>query len=92
MEEGDGIVFADEYGSWMITGDEKRFIRSYLSSLSAISTPEEYADGAIFLIKRDSFESFHNKVYSTATKIANKDQKIYLKTQIKKQNIRTRAK
>ncbi len=24
MEDGDEIVFADEYGTWMITGDEKR--------------------------------------------------------------------
>jgi hypothetical protein len=30
MEDGDEIVFADEYGTWMITGDEKRFIKSYL--------------------------------------------------------------
>ena len=92
MEDGDEIVFTDEYGCWMITGDEKRFIKSYLSSLSAISTPAEYADGAIPLIKRDSYESFHNKVYLTAAKIANEDQKVYLKTEVKKQNIRTKAK
>ena len=92
MEEGDEIVFADECGTWMITGDENRFVKSYLSSLSAISTPEEYANDAIPLIKRDSFESFHNKVYATATKICNEDQKIYLKTEVKKQKIRTRSK
>jgi len=28
MEDGDEIVFADEYGTWMITGDEKRFVKS----------------------------------------------------------------
>ena len=92
MEDGDEIVFADECGPWMITGDEIRFVKSYLSSLSAISTPEEYANDAIPLIKRDSFESFHNKVYATATKICSEDQKIYLKTEVKKQKIRTRSK
>jgi hypothetical protein len=92
MEDGDEIVFADEYGTWMITGDEKRFIKSYLSSLAAISTPEEYANGAIPLVKRDSYESFHNKVYASAIKIANEDQKVYLKTEVKKQKIRTRSK
>jgi hypothetical protein len=92
MEDGDEIVFADEYGTWMITGDEKRFIKSYLSSLAAISTPEEYANGAIPLIKRDSHESFYNKVYASAIKIANEDQKVYLKTEVKKQKIRTRSK
>ncbi len=90
MEDGDEIVFADEYGTWMITGDEKRFVKSYLSSLSASSTPEEYANGAIPLIKRDSYESFHNKVYATAVKIANKDQKTFLKMEVKKQKIRTK--
>jgi hypothetical protein len=37
----------------MITGDEKRFVKSYLISLSEISTPEEYTIGAIPLIQRD---------------------------------------
>ena len=92
MEDGDEIVFADEYGTWMITGDEKRFIESYLSSLAALSTPEEYANCAIPLIKRDSYESFHNKVFASAIKIANEDQKVYLKTEVKKQKIRTRSK
>jgi len=91
MEDGDEIVFADEYGTWMITGDEKRFIKSYLSSLSAISTPEEYANDAIPLLKRDSYESFHNKVHATAIKIANQDQRAYLKTEVKKQKIQTRS-
>jgi len=26
MERGEEIVFADEYGSWMIPGDEKTFV------------------------------------------------------------------
>ena len=89
---GDEIVFADEYGTWMITGDEKRFVKSYFSSLSAISSPEEYASGAIPLIKKDSYESFHNRVSATATKIANDDQKAYLKTEVKIQKIKTRSK
>lgn len=90
LEDGDEIVFADEYGTWMITGDEKRFVKSYLLSLSSTSTPEEYANGAIPLIKRDSFESFHNKVYLTALNNANEDQKAHLKMEVKKQKIRTR--
>ena len=88
MEDGDEIVFADEYGTWMITGDGKRFVKSYLTSLSKISTPEEYAVGAIPLIQRDRWESFSNKVYSTAIKIGNKDQKAHLKKEVKKQKIR----
>jgi hypothetical protein len=51
MEDGDEIIFADEYGTWMIPGDEKVFIRAYLRSLSAVSTPKEYAEAAIPLLK-----------------------------------------
>jgi len=90
MEDGEEIIFADEYGTWMITGDEKWFVKSYLTSLSKISTPKEYTKDSIPLIKRDSYESFHNKVYSTAIKIANKDQKVYLKKEVKKQQVRTK--
>ncbi|MBT3175899.1 MAG: hypothetical protein HOG03_04325 [Desulfobacula sp.] len=88
MEAGDEIVFADEYGTWMITGDEKRFVKSYLISLSEISTPEEYTIGAIPLIQRDRWESFSNKVYPAAIKIGNKEQKIHLKKEVEKQKIK----
>ncbi|GLI35683.1 hypothetical protein DAMNIGENAA_31160 [Desulforhabdus amnigena] len=46
MVDGDEIVFADEYGTWMIPADEKVFIRAFLISLSAVSSPEEFAEGA----------------------------------------------
>ena len=88
MEAGEEIIFADEYGTWMITGDEKRFVKSYLTSLSEISTPKEYTIDAIPLIKRDSWESFSKKVYSTAIKIGNKEQKAHLKKEVEKQKIR----
>jgi hypothetical protein len=89
MDKGEEIVFAHECGSWMITGDEKRFITAYLTSLSAISTPEEYTAGSIPLIKRDSYESFHNKVYSIALKQAGKEQKSHLQKEVKTQEVRT---
>ncbi len=90
MEDGDTIVFADEYGTWMISGDKKWFVKSYLTSLSKVSTEEEYTMGAIPLIKRDSYESLHNKVYSAAIKIGTKDQTIHLKKEVQKQKIKTK--
>jgi hypothetical protein len=90
MEDGDKIVFADEYGTWMIAGNEKWFVKSYLTSLSKVSTPEEFTIGAIPLIKRDSYESLHNKVYSAAIKIGTKEQTIHLKREVLKQKIKTK--
>ena len=71
--------------------DEEDFIKSYLTSLSAISTPEEYAKKALPLIRRDAIDSFCNKVYSTATKLANEPQKTLLKKEVKKQGVKTKG-
>ncbi len=89
MEHGDEIVFADEYGSWMIPGGTKKFTAAYLSSLSAIVSPEVYTNAAIDLIRRDWRQSFSDKVYESAIRAANKDQRAHLKVEIMRQNIRT---
>ncbi|MFQ5850828.1 MAG: hypothetical protein ACE5JU_09600 [Candidatus Binatia bacterium] len=91
MEKGEDIVFADELGSWMIPGDEKRFIKAYLKSLSLTSSVEGYAKAALPLIRRDSYSSFAGRVYTSAIRFANKDQREYLKKEVKSQNIRTKS-
>ncbi len=88
MEAGDEIIFAHEYGTWMIPGDEKAYIKAYITSLAATKQPDDYAMMTIPLLRKDSYESFSNKVYSIAMKAANKEQQKYLKAEIKKQNIR----
>jgi hypothetical protein len=91
MEDGEEIIFADEYGSWMIPGNEKEFLDSYISSLSKVKTPEEYTQILIPLLKRDSYSSFCNQVYSIALKHSNEEQGKYLKDEIKKQNIKIKS-
>lgn len=90
MEDGEEIVFADELGSWMIPGDEKKFISAYITSLASNSTPEEFTKVTLPLIRRDSCESFANKVYSSVIGAANKEQRAYLEGEIKRQNIETK--
>ncbi len=90
MEKGEEIVFADELGSWMIPGDEKEFIKAYLTSLATTKTPEEFTESALPLIRRDVFDSFANKVYSSAISVANEDQKSCLKKEVERQKIRTK--
>lgn len=92
MERGEEIVFADELGSWMIPGDEKKCIAAYLSSLACVASPESFTLAALPLIKRDSMYSFSAKVYSVAIRVANKEQRSHLKAEIKRQNVRTTAK
>ncbi len=88
MEAGDKIIFAHEYGTWMIPGDEKIYIKAYITSLAATKQPDDFAMMTIPLLRNDSYESFSNKVYSIAMKAANKEQQRHLRAEIKKQNIR----
>ena len=91
MEDGDeDIVFADELGSWMIPIDEKNAINAYLKSLALVSSAEEFVKAALPLISRDSYSSFAKKVYASAMWFANKEQKAFLLTEIKRQEIRTK--
>lgn len=88
MENGDEIVFADELGSWMIPGDEKQAIAAYLTSLVAVASPEEFAAAALPLVKRDSWESFHNQVYATAMQAADDAQRACLEAEVARAQVR----
>ncbi len=92
MDSGEEIVFADEYGSWMIPGDEKEYIRAYITSLAKIKSPEDFSDLVIPLIRRDSYKSFVNKVYNFAIRVATDEQKSYLNKAIKNKKIKTKYK
>jgi hypothetical protein len=87
LEDGDEIVFAHELGSWMIPVDERKCIAAYLRALAAIASPEEYAAVAVPLIKRDSHNSFADRVYAVAMRAANKAQKTYLAAELERQRI-----
>ena len=86
MCSGEEIVFADEYGTWMIPVDEKRIIPAYLTSLAEVSNSEEYAAAAMPLIHRDRIESFVNDTYSAAIHAADEDQERYLKAVVRGRN------
>jgi hypothetical protein len=90
MESGDDqIVFADEYGSWMIPVEEKEWVADYLTSLAATTTPDEFAAKAVPLVDRDSFQSFAAHTYKSALKAASNEQATHLKAEIMRQQIRT---
>lgn len=92
MERGDEIVFGDEIGSWMIPGDEKRYIAAYTKSLAATTTPEEFAEAALSLIRRDGWQSFATQAYPSAIRAATEAQRAHLESEIRRQNIRTERK
>ena len=90
MERGEEIVFAEEVGSWMIPGDEKLYLRAYISSLAATTTPEDFAEAMVPLLRRDSSAYFIHKAYSIAIRVANKQQQAQLKAAITRQRIKTK--
>lgn len=89
LEYGDEIVFGDEIGSWMIPGDEKQYLAAYLTSLAAVSSPEEFTKGTIPLLQRDSGHSLAGQVYTSAKKVANDEQCAHLAAEAKRLKIRT---
>src|SRR3990172_8077449 len=89
MEWGKEIVFAEECGSWMIPGNEKQYIATYMAALAATSTPEEFTRTALPLIRRDSRQSFAKGAYASATSAATPVQRAHLELEIVRQKIRT---
>ena len=79
MESGDDeIVFADEYGMWMLPIHESPYIKAYLTSSAKILKPEEYVKAILPLVHRDSREGFYRKIYEYVVETANKRQKVLL--------------
>ena len=88
MELDDNIVFADEYGRWMIVTDEEVCIEAYIKSAAMMLSPEEYVETVLPFIIRDSRKSFSNKkVYSKVRLYANKQQQTLLDKEIAEQKI-----
>ncbi|MCP4544658.1 MAG: hypothetical protein GY832_46755 [Chloroflexi bacterium] len=92
IEDGEDIVFGDEIGSWMIPGDEKDYIATYMTSLAATATTEEFTTAALVLIRRDSWQSFVTQAYASAIRAADDAQRAHLDAEIQRQNIRTSRK
>lgn len=89
MESGVEIVFADEIGSWMIPGNEKRYVVAYLRSLAATTTPEVFTAVAVPLIRRDSGQNFVGEAYRSAIRVATREQRAHLTTEIDRLSIKT---
>jgi len=83
----DEIVFGDEIGSWLVSGDNKETVRYYITSLAKVATVEVFLEHIIPLLKRDSYESFTKEVYKTALKLVTKEQQIALNKEVANKNI-----
>lgn len=90
MEEGDEeIVFAEECGSWMIPCEKKDILASFIASMAATKSPEMFTASVLPLIRRDRIQSFSGKVYTSANRVASKEQRSHLKAELKRQDIPT---
>ncbi len=89
MESGEKIVFGDEIGGWMIPGDEKQYLAAYLTSLAATSSPEEFTEAALPLVRRDSWNSLAGQAYASAVRVSSKTQRTHLAAEVKRLKIRT---
>ena len=92
IDDGDcEIVFADELGSWMIPGDERKFAEAYLLSLARTGSPEDFAKTAFSLICRENHPPFIERIYKAALRPANKGQRLSLESEIERQKMAPRT-
>lgn len=86
MEDGE-VVFADEYGTWMII-TKKDYHASYIKSLSQTEDEDEFTEKVLPLLMIDTYESLSNKIYDKIKKFANKKQLKKVQEAIALKNIR----
>lgn len=72
----------------MIPVDEKEVIADYLVSLATVSSPQEFAEASVPLVRRDSHASLADRVYASARRAASKEQKAHLAAEVERQGIR----
>ncbi len=90
MECGEEIVFADEFGPWMMHTKED-YIEKYIIAVSKeIKEIEEYVSMLIPIIKNDSYSSFSDKVYKKVKKHSSGIQLKEINKEIKLQSIQIR--
>lgn len=86
MESGKEIIFADEYGMWMLPIFEQNCLRAYLYSSANILTPQAFVDTVMPLIIRDRATSCCNGVQNFALRVSNKEQTALLEKAIMRKN------
>jgi hypothetical protein len=89
MELGQKIVFGDEISGWMIPGNEQEFVTTYMISLAARATPDEFTAAALPLIRRDRSQSFATQAYPAAIRAATEEQRAHLDAEIQRQQVPT---
>jgi hypothetical protein len=87
MEENVEIVFAHEYGSWMIPA-QRGYLNAYAKAWAQVGTPEEFAEKVGPCLVRDSSQSFADKVYANILQYANPAQLAALQHKIERDKIK----
>jgi hypothetical protein len=73
MEHGEDIVFAHEYGDWMICA-KYDYVKYYIVAISKTCNSKEAANLLIPLLKKDSYQSFSDEVFSKSKRYLSKEQ------------------
>ncbi len=87
--DNDEIVFADEIGSWMVPVSwNEPWLPEYIKAISAVSTPDRFADLVIPILEFDQLQSNTGKAYKSVYGIASENQAKKLRSEIKRRQVR----
>lgn len=87
MENNSQIVFADEYGSWMISSP-RGYLHAYVKAWAQVADPTVFADKIAPWLKWDSVNSFADKVYDAVRQYASTEQLKVIQDRIETDKIR----
>ena len=84
----DEIIFADELGSWMFTGDEKTYYTAYLQAATKVCSDEDFVEKAMSALYEDRSRSCSLKLYSVIKSMATPEQMSMIDKEVKDRDLK----
>ncbi|MCW7551180.1 hypothetical protein NX722_00595 [Endozoicomonas gorgoniicola] len=88
VDSGEEIIFADETGMWMFTGDEKAYFTAYIKAAAGGCSDEEFVEKAMYALRQDNDRCCGYELYSVVQSIATKEQAERIDGEIKSRNLK----
>ena len=88
VDSGEEIIFADEAGMWMFTGDEKTYYTAYLKAAASVLSDDDFVEKAMMVIRKDSHQSCFLGLYPVVQSLATSEQMLLIDSEVKRKKLK----
>ena len=88
VDSGEEIIFADEAGMWMFTGDEKTYYTAYLKAAASVLSDDDFVEKAMMVIRKDSYQSCFLGLYPVVQSLATPEQMLLIDSEVKRKKLK----